>query len=284
VIGRYAFGSDSGLVNVVLGEGLKMIGEGAFSSCYSPSIVYYQGSAVISTSYVFGYSCTVCVPPDYGSDYFCGIQVKPIPDKCATFKNQFDGCHKGALDDDGSITQKNKKKAEEWERRTNGCMKYECSDDAGLLSWSLCNNNETEPRMCVIDKCIEGDAADSVPKFFVEVEFYEGTVNVTDLDTDDVIDTLRIDFGIDTNDIRAGWESDARGYAIRMLIYVPDEAMAKSVSIALNQLKDDGDGIFSRAKSIRIVAWSQIFSGATKASFTSVLLITMVLTLLMTMF
>jgi len=285
-LGKDVLSSCSKIVYVTIGEKVQAIGEYAFYYCTSLSAVLYQGSTVISTTGVFDYSFkNVCVPPDYGADYFCGIDVKtgPISDVCSSFQGMFDNCHKGALDENDNVVEKKKKKAQEWEDKKDECVEYSCVNDIGYLSWSTCIGTETEPLMCIEGKCTGERTVVSVDAPIVEVEFYEGVINMSAVDTADILEILQVDFEIETNGVTIAFEGDGQGYVTRIMIYVPDEETARFVMSALESLKEEGtSGILGKAGRIRLISWEKLISSSNRASITFTLFF--ILTLVITMF
>jgi len=304
VIGTYAFSYCSDLTTVFIGESVELINSNAFVSCpslqtvsigesvrairdyvfsYCNSLkkVYYQGSAAILNTNVFSNdasSLKVCASLGYEASKFCGYT--PSTNGCEDFQNKFDQCHKGALDQEGHIVQERKKKAEEWELKRNNCTEYKCIDDVGLLSWNLCNSTTTEQRMCVEKQCVDAKTAIDFTKPYVEVEFSE-PVLVSEVDPGEILYVLRVDFGVETQEVTVAVEGDDQGHVIRLLFFVPDKELAGDLSDALNKMKDEGIGIMSRAKSVKIVAWSQIISGSSKIkTITLFFIITLFLTIM----
>ena len=87
----------------------------------------------------------LCVSPNYKCDSFCGVNVSSS-EKCKQF-NLFNHCYIATAQNDGELIQQKRKNATLFENRTNGCVKYQCNNEVGPISWSLCNSTDIVTRM-----------------------------------------------------------------------------------------------------------------------------------------
>jgi len=262
IIDRNAFYYCTDLARVTIGEGVKSIGTNAFNSC-PLSILVYQGSYALTTENAFsGSTFELCVPPDYDYNSFCGQDVSSS-DTCKGFQDEFSFCNKGTLDGEQFVQKKNKR-ASEWEDRSNNCAKFICTEEYGLVSWNLCNNTDGQEMMCLNGQCIDSKSlTGDGTRVVVEVEFPDG-VPVSDVDPKSILADLRAK-GINSDGIDVGWESDERGYVIRLLFYVSDEITAKAVVGAITDMMGTNcQSIWCKAKSVRVVAWQRVISGTTR--------------------
>jgi len=130
---------------------------------------------------------------------------------------------------------KKKEEVNEWEKQTNDCVTYQCGEVNGLIAWSMCNSTDDVHRVCVADKCVE----EKTTGVYVEVEMKEG-VEVKDIHVEVILEALRVECAIDTDGVNIGWESDANGHIIRVMIYVEDEHTAQLISVKIENM-DKGD-------------------------------------------
>jgi len=62
-------------------------------------------------------------------------------------------CYEVACDGSKWILQK-RDNATEWESQTDGCRQYQCHNETGPISWSMCNSSRTVGNKCVEGQCI----------------------------------------------------------------------------------------------------------------------------------
>ena len=154
-----AFSRCTSLTRVVLPKSVTSIPSMAFPNCASLSEVYFLGSLVITTAEVFpncGNLDAVCVPPDYPSDSFGGKSVNCNTASCVAFRNMFDHCHEAKYNNNiDTFTRVKRENATMWELQSNLCKEYQCNNDKGGVSWSLCNSSGGIIRECINDQCSE---------------------------------------------------------------------------------------------------------------------------------
>jgi len=138
---------------VIIGESVINIGNNSFSSNTLVS-VFYIGTHIISTAHAFD-NCnaltTVCVPPGYNSNSFCGKTITSNTAECESFRSMFDYCFRASYNN-GTFSKEKRSYAIAWERRSNACAIYSCNGTA-LVSQprELCNNASA----CFTGKCNE---------------------------------------------------------------------------------------------------------------------------------
>jgi len=141
-IGDYAFASSS-LMSVIIPESVTSIGDYAFYDCRSLESVYYQGLEDFDSISVFA-SChalrNICVPPDYGYNTFCAESVTSSSQNCQKFRALFNHCYKGAYDD-GEFIQQKRQNATDYENQSNGCIRYQCINSTGPVSYNSCDSS-----------------------------------------------------------------------------------------------------------------------------------------------
>ena len=201
---------------------------------------------------------TVCVSPDYNFDSFCGRPVNSSSDTCISFMKVFNHCYKGTYNE-GEIGTEKRKNATDWENKTSGCMMYQCNNESGSLSWSICNSSESTSLMCLDDKCIQKDSyADR--KASVVIDFTDG-VNVNEMNLTDLIETISRLCGLDPSEIEIGFEIDDYGYVMSVTVFVDDESTAKVIAEKINDL-DKGEGcgyaILCKRKTVRVLTYRDI--------------------------
>jgi len=59
-----------------------------------------------------------------------------------------------------------RKNATEWENKTDECRRYQCSNEKGPVSWSICNSTRNVGRMCVNGKCVPITCPDGQYQFY----------------------------------------------------------------------------------------------------------------------
>jgi len=184
----------------------------------------------------------ICVPPDYEYDTFCGKTVSDS-DVCADFKKLFNHCFKGTFSD-GEFSQKMRKNTTDWIERTNGCMRYECNDKIGKVSWSMCNSTDEETRMCIDGQCHVEDKEAMVEDgktWSVEIDMSDADVKPEDLDLVEVKTNISELTGVDSEDIVLAVEVDDSGKLVRVVVYVKDEETATIVADKVKDVANEGE-------------------------------------------
>jgi len=261
-IGEEAFASDfitrydgtMALESVIIGESITSIGGNAFYEDPKLKTILYQGSAVISNDLFEDFDGTVCVPPYYDSNKFGGVEVDTSSTLCTNFQEAFDHCHVAQPEDENweQFTRKWKKNATEWELKGNDCVDYVCHDEKGYLSWIDCNSTDTTTKMCIEKQCVDVELNET--HYYVQVEFKDGLA-VEHINTEDIRETLYVEYSFETDNVEIAWEGNKQGDAIRMIFEVPDEVAAETSRNALADLHHKEEGIFHRTKSVRILTW-----------------------------
>ena len=239
-IGAGAF-SENLLSSIVIPASVKSIGELAFDT-WSLNTFVYLGTEDIALNNLFheqGSSLTsVCVPPDYKSDYFAEAYVTRNSTVCEPFERAFNHCYEGKYID-GEFRQIMRKNATDYENQTNECMEYHCFNESGRVPWSKCNSTKSDGNMCVDQKCVKSDYY--VKKWAVVLEFNERKVKAEDVDVVTVAVDISNMTGIDIDVMVVGAEYDDDGYAIDVVVYVDEEDMAISIRDEVNAM-DKGEG------------------------------------------
>ena len=255
-IGQNAFSYCSSLTHVTIPDGLTAIGDNAFFGCGSLSSVFYQGSYPFPNNNVFGSTTvnTVCVSPEYELDKFCGLDVTSSNPICSEFMNNFNRCYKATYVDGGFIQEK-RKSTVDWEMESNGCAEYDCTNDGGLV-YGICNKSGySSSRLCANDECVEKDTMkDKGMRVVIELE--DG-VNITEMNSTEILNMLAVETGIDKNELSIGYEVNQEGYVVRVIVYVRDESNAQLIVEAVNRI-EGGDnceyGLLCHVKTIRVEA------------------------------
>jgi len=251
-----AFLNCSLLTSVSIPSSVTTIGSYAFHSCNGLTTIYYGGSTNISSSNVFegcGALTNVCVPPDYNSTTFCGVDVTPDSDICKSFSDMFNHCYEASFTVNGMLIQMKRKNATEWEQQSDGCLEYQCHNESGKLSWSLCNSTDTVSYICVNNKCEENKTAEINERWSVEIEVSSTQPN--DVNINELKVSVSQMTGIDEDKLEIGLVSDSNGNIIRVIVYVKDGAQAKELAEAVESIdKDEGCsyGILCRTKALHI--------------------------------
>ena len=122
---------------------------------------------------------------------------------------------------------------------------YECDNQSGFMSWSLCSENAH--MACVEDKCIkEEDVPDK--QWAVEIEIDIPEPNSTTLEQIAVEISSSCDVNI--SDFVNGVDYDDGGQIVRIMVFVTDETTAKTIESSISNLKKDEScqGILCRSE------------------------------------
>ena len=274
-IGNYAF-SESGVKNVRIPGSVKTIGKSAFCDCVSLvfvfipdsvtsigksafncslSTVFYEGTHDLLSEDVFNVSAvdTVCVPQDYNSSTFCGIDVTSDNDRCQEFQSMFSYCSKPVYIDGGFILQ------DRYETGEDGCVMNQCNDEIeAILTWSLCNRTNDEERICLEEECINNEETiDKKISIRIKLErvmevkeIVEQTVSIDD----ELRRIMQEECGIeDEEEMMIGWQTDEGGRINEFVIYVDDEEVFKNRTRISRIIQDQWNSMqYPRAKEVEI--------------------------------
>jgi len=237
-IARYAFESST-LNTVIIPKSVTSIGSVAFGYCETLNTVFYLGSKPISLTGVFTGSyaiSAVCVPPDYPSDTFCEKGVNSEARACKEFRELFNRCYEASFVN-GEFKPEKRENATMWEQQTNGCVAFQCINDIGGLTWSMCNGTNESTQVCVNGQCVEERNIPQDRIWTVVIDVNE--TNLEDVNIE-VITTATSELsGVNANDIIVGVECDEQGFVIRVVVYVNDEEKASKIKIAVESISDE---------------------------------------------
>ena len=234
-IKAYAFYSCEELTSVTISESVSSMGGNAFINCDRLSRIFYLGSTLFDPSVLpsGAHLESVCVPSDYNSTTFCGVEVTSDT-LCQTFQSSLNHCFKAELNDDGEFIQRMWKNATEYEEQSNDCVEYKCVNSSGP-TWSVkCSSSDGISRTCVNNQCLEKET------------FMEGTVSIVieiedDLDVNEVNISLLLDAlseeGVSLDLTKVGYESDSKGNIVQIILIVDDEETVNAVLVAIESIK-----------------------------------------------
>jgi len=237
-IGYRAFFECKVLESISIPASVKSIGAEAFAHCPVKSMIYHGYSDPGGSG--CDYADFVCVPDNYSSSSFCGINNFCRSDSCESITRN--KCYTPVCEN-STIVQTKRKNATQWENRTNGCFKFECTFDYGPVYWKDCNSTETTERVCEDDQCkvIETNKKDQV---VVEIEV-EGidvtTTNITEIRS--ILSNLT-NITVDELIIRA--EINDKNEIVRIIVLVDNENTAEIISSTIND--HDPEEIGSRVR------------------------------------
>jgi len=259
-IGPYAISYCEELKTLLIPDTVKTITNNAFCYCNKLETVYYQGSLNLSDTGLF-YSDVknVCVSPDYAFSKLGDKNVTNDSTVCQEFQSQFNHCFKATYDvESGTLKQEKKKDAIEWESRTNGCAEYQCDNENGKMSWSLCNNS-----ICLAGKCEDKDKLEE-KGWVVEMEI--DPIEVVKVVVEDIAKDIDRLTGVGEGNVKVGVETDSKGNIVRVLAYIDNYDTAKVVADAVDGL-DKGEGcdygVLCRVTSVHLrrLGWQSLSSG-----------------------
>jgi len=265
-IGSYAFFNCTSLSDVTIPDSVTTIEKDPFQDCTSLKSVFYQGSQQFDSSAFKNCNSldSVCVSPGYNSASFCGKDVNSTSDICAEFRSLFNSCYKGAYID-GKFTQQKTKNATDWEnKRSHGCVKYQCDNETGLSTYSMCKYYK-DP-VCVDDECVESKTLED--KEVVIIELNEA-FDVTDLDYTEVLNTLNELSKVDVKVMKLGLEINEEYQIVRLLVYVDDADSAEIIAKTLEEMKKGEEcqhGMLCNTKDVHVKRKEQIVSELSRAS------------------
>jgi len=263
-----AFDSCTSLTHIIIPASVSSLDSSAFPGCSNLSTVVYLGSAFFSNNAFpsCGNIKNVCVPPNYSSTTFGGLNVTSNNEVCQSFFELLNDCSTPVYKDDHFVEQK-RKNTTEWESQTDECMEYKCVKDDGFVSLSTCYSTDKTNRVCVNHRCIDDE---TIKKTYVEVELDEG-VKATEVNVAAIIEAISALCEISSDLIEIGYVLDSNGNVLRVLVFVGDEQTANIVLQTIQSLEQGSNckaGILCRNKRVSIVVVSQSISAASTVDVT----------------
>lgn len=112
-------------------------------------------------------------------------------------------------------------------------MKVFCDNESGLQSRFLCNSTEDEPRICLDGQCIEKEIL-TENKTTLVIELQDG-VEAEDINTTQVLEDLEAITGSRKEGMSLGYETDERGFIVRLVVLFDDEQAANFAASVMNE-------------------------------------------------
>jgi len=154
-----------------------------------------------------------------------------------------------------------------WYNQTNECIQYGCDNDGGLLSWSICTSSNDITRICLNGvKCIVNK---TIPNnnVYIEIETNYG-YQLNDFNASVLLEEIEEKFGIESDEIIIGYETNEEGYIVHIILYVEDEETANIIITAFNDMDKTNcvNGTFCNTKTATVVEVERYVSVATNVN------------------
>ena len=230
-VGNSAFANCKNLISIIIPSTVESIGSNAFSYCKNLTSVIYLGTndpEGVGAKDVFS-GCEhlrfVCVPFEYDSSTFCGLDQFCKHESCESFlHNQ---CYEPVCDN-GVITMEKRDNASEWENRTTGCYEFQCHNESGPIYWKQCNKTN---EICENGQCVmEEEVTHSV---VIEIE----TTDVIDFSMTEIQNTISNLTGIEEDRIRIRVITNDENEIVKIVVVVDDETTAEEIKRRIDQCK-----------------------------------------------
>ena len=275
----YAFYS-SGLKNVTIPGSVKTIGQFAFSECSnleyvfipdsvthiesfafnSPlSTVFYQGTQDFLSESVYSVLDentvkVMCVPQDYNSSTFCGVNVTSDKEICQEFQSMFSYCSKPVYFNGGLILQ------DRYKTGIDGCVITVCDGEIEtVFAWSLCNRTSNEERICLEEECMDNkEMIDKTVSIRIKLDRAVDVKEIVIDHENSVYDELRRIMhetcGIeDDEEMMIGWQTAEEGGINEFVIYIDDEGVFKNRTTISRIIQEELKSIqYLRVKEVEI--------------------------------
>jgi len=247
-----AFFNCSNLTSITIPSSVVSIGSEAFNGCSSLESVNYLGlndpNETQSSGSIFQ-GCDqlrfVCLPLDYNSTSFCGIEEFCKHEACGSFLGNH--CFE-PICSDGIISERMRENATAWESKSNGCYEFQCLKDRGAVYWKQCKETE---EVCENDRCITAESANEEDVFKVEIDV--SGINVANLNMSEIQNAISILTDIETDSIRIRAEVNDRDIVVHIIVIVDDEQSAKIISKSINDLDPEKtEGVLKHFKGAHV--------------------------------
>ena len=143
-------------------------------------------------------------------------------------------CYELVCEDNKRWAIHRRENATDWEDRTNDCMHYECHNESGYMSWSMCNSTKEEKRICMNEQCIVEDEHDK--GWSVELDVKD--LSPEELDILDPLTSIGELTGVDREHLSLAVEVDESGNIMRVVVFVKDEETATMLADTMNSIAD----------------------------------------------
>jgi len=235
-----AFADNLLLERVIIPKSVEFVAERAFTGCKSLISVIYQGTKRLAITNSFQFCDKldiVCVPLDYDGDEFCNRTVYKS-DSCEKVVTQTNKCY-GVTINEGVISTWERQEAKDWENQTNACVKYQCDNETGFVSWGMCNSSVGDAKVCIDNTCkSEAPMLVGSPVIISLAR----PVDASAVDPTETLDLIRS--LIQTRaagELSLGLETDAQGRVDKIIVFVDgDKGKAEAIARAVNNL-DKGE-------------------------------------------
>jgi len=267
-IGQWAFSECSSLTSVIIPQSVKSVGLSAFENCVSLMSVSYLGTNNPGSSSNIFSTCPalsfVCVPSSYASNYFCGLTGFCKSSSCEKLQKENNQCFEVSCSGTEFGVRK-REIADLWENQTNGCIKYECDNESGLLQWGTCGSS-TDEEVCLNDTCVNKNSIEA-GKWQVEIKIKETEASL--VNTSDILSSISKLSNVDIDQVIIATEINEFGQVVKIIAYVNDEQTAKVIVEAVNELPADDDcgyGVLCRKTDARVKTRNLFLSGSSSFS------------------
>jgi len=120
--------------------------------------------------------------------------------------------------------------AQNWEKKTNGCLQYQCANDTGFIVSRGCSSG---------DVCVDGYSCSPKEKLLegnwaVAIGFSAVSFATTDMQT--ILSVVSTLVGNVTSSVKFGVELDEDGNITSLDVFVSDESTANAIAAAVKQI------------------------------------------------
>jgi len=162
----------------------------------------------------------VCVTKSYKSNSFCGISYLC---NCSEEVIPLNDCRDDIFYCDINLFTVNSTNAIEWEKQTNGCLRYECSDDGEFKIQGRCGPDQ----ICMNDECI-----DESTEWGIELDIEP--INSNELNVTEIISIISQISNIESNKMTVSTKIDNHGKVYKIIVHVSDENTSLSIIETVN--------------------------------------------------
>jgi len=122
-----------------------------------------------------------------------------------------------------------------WKEQSNGCVIYECDNETGQTSTSICESVGDVVHVCKEGMCVVEQTPEDKP-WIVEIDVTP-EIGQNETDINGLAETVANISGVERASISIGYETDEHGNVIKVFVYIDSNENAMLLAQAIQEIK-----------------------------------------------